>query len=211
MVMRTTLATVLCSLLAIPLLAQSGDTAEVQESRWEYYAELTGNFVPDGDDYVTPVFMADRDWLHLEARYNYEDQDTFSVWGGYNFSSEDGESWLIVPMLGAVSGDTDGVAAGVEVTATWKRLDLYVEGERLFASGDDGEDFTYFWSELTLSANDWFRAGLVSQRTRAIETDVDVMRGLLVVLTFDNVYVYTSLFEPGSDDETVVVSLGAEF
>lgn len=209
--MRTTPAAVLCALFAIPILAQTEDAAKEQESSWEYYAELTGNFVPDGDDYVTPVFMADRDWLHLEARYNYEDRDTASVWGGYNFSSEDGESWLIVPMLGAVSGDTDGVAAGVEVTATWKRLDFYVEGERLFASGDDGEDFTYFWSELTLSASDWFRAGLVSQRTRAIETDVDVMRGALVVLTFDNVYLYTSLFEPGSDDETLVVSLGAEF
>lgn len=58
---------------------------------------------------------------------------------------------------------------------------------------------------------DWFRAALVSQRTRAIETDVDVMRGLLVVLTFDNVYVYTSLFEPASDDQTPVVKVGTEF
>lgn len=209
--MRTVLTALLCSVLALPALAQSPDAAERQEPKWEYYAEVTGNFVPDGGDYVAPVFMADRDWLHLEARYNYEDQHTTSVWGGYTFASDDGESLLVTPMLGGVFGDTDGVAAGVEVIGKWKRLDFYVEGERLFASGDDGEDFTYFWSELTWSASDWFRAGLVSQRTRAIETDVDVMRGALVVLTFDNVYLYTSLFEPGSDDETLVMSLGVEF
>lgn len=204
--------TMLVVLLAAPAaLAQAGSPPEPPREGWEYYAEVTGNFVGDGDDFATPVVMADRGRLHLEARYNYEDQDTASLWGGCNFSFPDGESWIVTPMLGVASGDTDGVAVGVELTGTWKRLDVYVEGERLFASGDEGEDFTYFWSELTLSASDWFRAGLVSQRTRAIETDVDVMRGVLAVLTFDDVYVYTSLFEPGSDDQTVVVSLGVEF
>ncbi|MFA6957252.1 MAG: hypothetical protein WC538_15385 [Thermoanaerobaculia bacterium] len=208
--MRTALVAMILALGAIPALAQSDETRKLV-SQWEYYAEVTGNFVPDGGDYAAPVIMADRDWLHLEARYNYEDQNTTSVWGGYSFKSGGDESLVVTPMLGGVFGDTDGVAAGVEVIADWKRLDLYVEGEHLFASGDDEEDFTYFWSELTYRASDWFRAGLVSQRTRAIETDVGVMRGALVVLTFENVYLYTSLFEPGSDDETLVVSLGAEF
>jgi len=209
--MRTTLVAILCSLFAMPALAQAGDAPTGPGGKWEYYAEVTANFVPDGGDYLAPVVMADRDWLHLEARYNYEDQHTTSVWGGYSFASKDGESLVVTPMFGGVFGDTDGIAAGVEVIGTWKKLDLYVEGEHLFASGDDGEDFTYFWSELTFATSDWFRAGLVSQRTRAIETDVDVMRGALVVLTFDRFYLYTSLFEPGSDDETLVMTVGADF
>jgi len=42
------------------------------------------------------------------------------------------------------------------------------------------ESFFCNWSELSLSPVDWYRFGLVGQRTRAYQTDVDIQRGLLV-------------------------------
>ena len=208
--MRVIAAVLLWLVVAALASAQPATEEAGDVPTWSYYAALNAYFVPD-DDYISPVFMADRDRLHLEVRYNYEGQDSGSIWGGYNFSSEDGETWSITPMLGAVFGDTSGVAPGVEVSYSWKKLSFYTEGEHLFSSDDDEDDFTYFWTELTLAPVEWLRGGFVSQRTRAYETDVDVMRGLLVGVTFDNVSVTTSLFEPGSDDETLVVTAGVEF
>ena len=47
---------------------------------WSFSASVYGYLVPDSRDYVQPTFAADRDWLHLEARYNYEDLETGLTW-----------------------------------------------------------------------------------------------------------------------------------
>jgi len=51
-----------------------------------------------------PAFKADRDWLHLEARYNYEGKNTASTWMGYRFSAGETLEFEAIPMLGASSG-----------------------------------------------------------------------------------------------------------
>jgi hypothetical protein len=57
---------------------------------------------------------ADRGWLHLETRYNYENLETGSAWVGYNFSGGEKLKWEFTPMLGGVFGNTTGVAPGYE-------------------------------------------------------------------------------------------------
>ena len=54
---------------------------------WSFSAATYVYQVRDDDNYAQPTFIADRDWLHLEARYNYEDLRTGSVWLGYNFKA----------------------------------------------------------------------------------------------------------------------------
>jgi len=45
-------------------------------------------YIPQNEDgYVSPIVAADHGWLHLEARYNYENLRTGSLWAGYNFSA----------------------------------------------------------------------------------------------------------------------------
>jgi hypothetical protein len=53
---------------------------------WAFTAVVDGYFAPGEDGYADPIFTADHNWLHLEARYNYEDLRTGSVWLGYNFN-----------------------------------------------------------------------------------------------------------------------------
>src|SRR5215469_11250075 len=52
-------------------------------STWSFYANAYGYIAPHNEFYVSPTLLADHKWLHLEARYNYENQRTGSVWGGY--------------------------------------------------------------------------------------------------------------------------------
>ena len=75
---------------------------------------------PEEDIFVQPGFTADRDWLHLEARYNYEALDTGSAWVGYDFGGGEAVTWELTPMLGAVFGATDGIAPGYKGTLGWK-------------------------------------------------------------------------------------------
>ena len=86
-----------------------------QVQAWSFSISAYTYFVPNSHEYVQPTFTADHDWLHLEARYNYEDQNTASAWVGYNFAGGEKLAWEITPMIGGVFGDTSGVAPGFKV------------------------------------------------------------------------------------------------
>ena len=92
---------------------------------WQYNLTIDGYIVPDGTSYVDPVLTADHNWLHLEARYNYENLRTGSLWAGYNFSHGDadsGDKWEIdvTPMIGGVFGRTNGIAPGCELSLSYR-------------------------------------------------------------------------------------------
>lgn len=176
-------------------------------SAWEVEVAGYGYFIPDDDDYLQPTVTANRGWLHLEARYNYEDRDTASAWLGYNFggAGEDVE-WSFTPMLGAVAGNTDGVAPGYRASVTWRRLEFSSEGEYLFDADDSGDNFAYTWSELGVVPRDWWRFGLVVQRTRAYATDLAIQRGLYLGFSGGWWSLTAYVFNPDESDDRVLVA-----
>ena len=178
---------------------------------WSFSASAYTYIVPDSRDYVQPTITADRRWLHLEARYNYEDRETGSVWVGYNLSFGEKLSLDLTPMLGGVFGNTTGIAPGLRGSLKWWRLELYGEGEYVFNTRERADSFFYLWSELTVSPVDWLRAGLVVQRTRAYETELDIQRGFLVGLRYKRVEVAGHVFNPDQNPPTYVISLRVEF
>ena len=86
------------------------DTASNPPS-WQFNADVNFYLIPN-DFFVLPVFRADKNKLHLEARYNYEDRQTFSGWIGYNFKGGNKLEYTITPMVGGVVGLSNGIAPG---------------------------------------------------------------------------------------------------
>jgi hypothetical protein len=167
---------------------------------------------PDDSSYFSPIFYADRGALHLEARYNYEDRETGSVFLGRNFEFGENVTFTAVPMVGLVLGSTMGVAPGAEVGMSWRRLELYAESEYVFDLEESDDSFLYTWSEATISATDWLRVGLVVQRTRTYETGLDVQRGLLIELSRGKLSFGFHWFNPDRSEEQVFAyALGYEF
>lgn len=198
-----------------PVAAPSEASAPTGEPEagndWSFSASAYGYFIPDDREYVQPTVTADRGWLHLEARYNYEDLETGSAWVGYNFGGGEKPAWEFTPMLGGVFGNTTGIAPGYRGSLSWWRLELYSEGEYVIDTGDSSESFFYNWSELTLAPVDWFRFGLVTQRTRAYETDREIQRGLLAGLNYKAASLTVYVFNPDDSPPTVVLAVGLEF
>jgi len=183
---------------------------ETPERAWSFSATVTGYLIPDSRDYVQPTFSADRGWLHLEARYNYEALETGSAWVGYNFSVGKKVTLDFTPMVGGVFGHLNGVAPGYEATLSWWKLQLYTEGEFVYSTGDRSDNFFYSWSELSLAPVDWFRFGLVAQRTKAYQTNFDIQRGFLVGLTLKHLDFTTYVFNP-DDKPTIVLGVSTTF
>jgi len=195
------LALVMFAVLGIAPCA-AGQTDEPVE--WSFSAAAYVYFVPDDSNYVQPTVTADHGRLHLEGRYNYEDRETGSVWAGYNFSGGETVAWEFTPMFGGVFGNTVGVAPGYKGSLSWRKLEFASEGEYVLDAGDASESFFYNWSELTIAPVEWWRIGLVTQRTRVYQTEHDVQRGLVVGFSYKSVDAALYVFNP--DDSKPVVT-----
>ena len=178
---------------------------------WSFSAYLYTYLVPDSRDYVNPIFTANRNWLHLEARYNYEALNTGSLWLGYNLSFGRTLVLDVTPMLGGVFGDLTGVAPGYTLSLSWRRLSLSTQGEFVFDTGNSAGSFFYTWSELTYSPVEWFRFGLAAQRTKLYHTNLDIQRGFLVGFNYKSVDFTTYIFNLGWTDPTIIFGVGLEF
>lgn len=195
-----------------PAAAPRGPTsAESEEPSWTISASAYLYFVPENPDYLQPTLGADRDLLHLGARYNYENLKTASFWAGANFSGGKELHWEITPMLGVVVGQTNGIAPGYQGHLGWWLLELSSESEYVIDLEGASNSFFYNWSELALSPLEWFRFGLVIQRTRVFQTAREVQRGLLAGVSYKEASLTTYVFNPDDAKPIVVVAVAWSF
>jgi len=191
--------------------APTAPPAAEAEKAWSFSASAYTYVLPDDPNYVQPTFAADRGWLHLEGRFNYEDLDTGSAWFGYNFSVGETVTLDITPMVGVVFGNTAGIAPGYKGSLGWRRLALSSETEFVIDTGSPDDSFLYTWSEFEVAPVDWCRFGLVVQRTKAYQTEFDIQRGFFVGVSYKGLDVTTYVFNPDASRPTVVVGVGLSF
>lgn len=207
---------VVAVLTSLVLAQETTDSAPTNSSSaapnpWAFSLATTGYIVPDSQSYVSPDFSADRGRVHLQARYNYEALETGSLWVGYNFSI--GKKLVLdaTPMVGGVFGNLNGIAPGYLITLTYKRFQLYGEGEYVIDTQDRGGSFFYSWNQITYSPLTWLQVGLASQRTRVYQTSLDVQRGVLAGFTYKKMDFTATVFNFGWTTPTEVLSLGFSF
>ena len=119
-------------------------------------------------------------WAHLEARYNYENLKTGSLWTGYNFVAGRALVFQATRMFGVVLGKTTGIAPGYELSFTYKRLELFSEGEYVCNTKDKHGSFFYSWNELKYSLVNWLHFGLVDQVSKVHRTGFEAQRDVLL-------------------------------
>ena len=185
--------------------------AEAEETGWEF--DLSGALyvLPEEEDFLLPIFRADRGLFHFETRYNYEDRDSTSFFVGANFEFGDKVKLGLTPMIGGLVGQTDAIVPGLEIDLSIGLFEAYGEAEYVFDLDDSSSKYFYMWSELSVWPTEWLRAGVVTQRTRVYQTERDIQRGLLVGVSLKKLEGTVYLFNPGSDDHFTVVSLGVSF
>jgi hypothetical protein len=184
---------------------------ETAENEWEYSLSTSTYLVQHGRDYANPTLVADRGWVHLEARYNYEAIKTGSLWLGYNFSFGKQLAFEVTPMFGGVFGDITGLAPGYTISISYEPIEFFTQGEYFFDAGNRSGNFFYSWSELSCAPVTWFRAGIVLDRTRALGSNFDIRRGPLVGFKYKNVDLTTYWLSPGSRDATFIFTVALNF
>jgi hypothetical protein len=206
--------------VAVPFtltLAMVGGTAAGQtptappgQDGWSLEVSTNTYIVPDSENYLQPTIAADHDWLHVEARFNYEDRDTGSLWLGYNFRFGEEVALEFTPMIGAVIGNSAGIAPGYKASLRWRMVDLYSETEYVVDAGESTDSFLYTWSEFALAPTDWARFGLVVQRTKVYRSPFDIQRGFFAGFSYQCVEMAAYVFNPDASP-TVVIAISIGF
>jgi len=186
-------------------------SAESNGRDWRNEISISTYFGQNTREFVNPTITADREWLHLEARYNYEALKTASTWLGYKFSMGEELELEFTPMLGGVVGDITGIAPGYEVWAKYKRIEFYTEGEYFIDAAIHAGNFFYTWSELSYAPVEWLKVGVVIDRTKVIDTEAEIRRGPMIAYTRGDYEFKAYWLQPGSYDSTVVFAVQLEF
>jgi len=180
-------------------------------SSWAFSAAAYYYILPHEENTTTLLGYADHKWLHLEARYNYEDRNTASVFGGYMFEGGGKLSWTLTPMIGFVVGNTDGIAPGFETSFNWKKFDFYSESEYVFDFAGKENNFFYTWTELAITPFKNFRTGISGNRTRLYQSGLEVQKGIFTQYSFWKLTAGLHYFNPFSDNQFFVATMSIEF
>ena len=180
-------------------------------SSWSFAASAYYYILPGEKNTTTLLGYADHKWLHLEARYNYEDRKTGSVFGGYLVDGGGKLTWSLTPMIGFVFGNTDGIAPGLETSLAWKKFDFYSESEYVFDFTAKENNFFYTWTELAITPFRNFRTGISGNRTRLYQSELEVQKGIFTEYSFWKLTTGLHYFNPFSDDYFLIATLSIEF
>lgn len=189
----------------------TGDPTDSSGSAWSFSASGYYYFIPNDKNTFTLIGYADHKALHLEARYNYEDEKTASLFGGWRFETGKKLQFGFTPMLGIVFGNTDGLAPGIELDLAYSLFDFYSETEYVFDFAGSENNYLYTWSELAISPLNSLRAGISAQRTRLYQTELDLQRGLFAEYSFWKLTAGVHYFNPFSSDNFVILNLSIDF
>lgn len=192
-------------------LAISATSGAQDSTSWTFGAEANLYAFEGGERIFLPTFKADRGWFHGEARYNYEDLNTFSAWVGYNFRGGQKLEYVLTPMLGGVTGQTKGVALGYEATLTLGKFEFYTEGEFVKDASTKENNFFYSWTDLAYSPRDWWWIGISGQRTKLYQTELEFQRGLFLGGALGNWSLTAYGYNIGFAEPFLLLTLGAEF
>jgi hypothetical protein len=174
-------------------------------------AEADYYIFPHEQDILMLVTSADHKLLHLEARYNYEDRNTASVFGGINFTFGNQLKLLLTPIAGIAFGHTNGAVPGLEVDLSYKSFDLNSQSEYLFDFSDSENDFAYTYLQLGTSLFKKFKLGLAGQRTRLYQSSLDLQRGVYAGYSFHGLNATFTSFNTFTDNFFFIVSLSYGF
>jgi hypothetical protein len=170
-----------------------------------------GYLLPDQPNYGMAVGSVNYGALHLEARYNYEARASASAFVGWTFAGGTELTWEVTPIIGTLFGRARGLVPGVEASAGYRAFDLYVEAEYVLDRQQSSDNYLYAWSELGWRPLQWLRVGIVGQRTRLVDNDRDLQRGVLLQVFAGRATISAYAFNPDNSNRYATLAVGFEF
>jgi hypothetical protein len=152
-----------------------------------------------------------KNW-YAEARYNYEDAETFSLYLGRAFTGEKNSlNYSIVPMLGGSMGRWQGISTGLNIDIDLNNFFFSSQSQYSRSTSLYGDYFVYNWSEVGYQSLKWLYAGLSMQHTHDRFIGNDLQPGFMVGFTFNRFTIPLYTFKPFNNSRNFIVGVTMEW
>lgn len=170
------------------------------------------HFVGSGQPYTyMPVmhYRNTKNW-YAEARYNYEDLQTFSLFLGKAFKGDQALTWSLVPLVGGSVGRFNGLSTGLNIDLEYDKFYFSAQSQYSVSTSVYKNQFLYSWSEVGYQSLRWLYAGVSLQHTAdRIEGNI-LDPGVLIGFTFNKVTIPVYSFVPFNKERYFIVGLNIE-
>lgn len=128
----------------------------------EHYYYVSKTEIPS----MVPIvhYNTSSNW-YGEARYNYEDFNTLSLYGGKTFSKEGNWSYAATPLIGGMIGTMNGGSVGFNFDLDYNKMFLSSQSQYSFSLNDRMNKYFFTWSEMGYQPFQWCYAGVALQQT----------------------------------------------
>lgn len=156
---------------------------------------------------IVPVlhFQDARGW-YGEARYNYDEANTFSVLGGRSFRLDKSGSMLLTPMLGVSAGNFEGFTTAVNYSMEKGPFFFSAQSQYSFSSNDT-PDFFFNWSEAGYQPLKWLFGGASVQYTKEQRFKGKLEPGLMLGFNWRNVSLPLYVFNVEKQERFFILGL----
>ena len=169
------------------------------------------NFLSRGQKHVwMPVLHYEtRQGVYAELRYNYEDVQTLSIFGGKTIRGSKSLIYVITPMVGFSIGKFTGFSLAANTEFEWSKFYLSCQSQYSIATEKNTPSFFFNWSEIGYNLSPTFFAGLAMQYTGERNMS-DMKPGLMMGLNFNNFSLPCYFFKPFGLESFFIVALNFE-
>ena len=182
-----------------------GHAAVAQEGALEQYFQVQNKEAV----YMMPIvhYQSKKNW-YTEVRYNYEDQETLSVYAGKVFSRIKKVTYSVAPILGIVTGKFKGGSMGFNLNIEYKKLFVASQSQYTFSMKDKTANFLYSWSEVGYDIASWIYLGAAVQYTQLYQIrHAQVESGVVVGLSMGSWTFPLYSFSPMSDNRYFLLGI----
>lgn len=151
-------------------------------------------------------FTSSKNW-YGEARYNFDELNTFSLYAGKKFTGGSNLSWEATPLIGGLMGQMTGGSLGMNFGMGYKRLFFLSQSQYSFSLQHIDDKFFYNWSEMGVEATNWFYAGLALQQTNIYRTEGRMEPGCMIGFSVRNWTIPLYAFNTSEQERYFVLGL----
>ncbi len=191
-------------IISICIASTLGVNSQLAASVEQYY------FTPaaGSEAMMTPManFTTSDNW-YGEARYNFDELNTLSLYAGRKFSGTGNFSWQATPLIGGLIGQMNGGSVGVNFGLDHRKLFFTSLSQYSFSIENNTDKYFYNWSDLGYNATSWLYAGLAMQQTNIYRTVGRLEPGCMIGFSIRNWTIPLYAFNGGGQERYFVLGL----
>jgi len=170
------------------------------------------NMLSQGKEYLwMPIIHYQaKNGVYAELRYNYEDMQTLSFYGGKTFAGGKAMKFSLTPMLGYSTGKFTGVSLATNAELEWRKIYMSSQTQYSVATKPEISDFFFSWSEIGYNLSNTLFAGLAIQYTLQDGLH-QADPGFVAGINFRTISIPLYVFSPFRSGHYFVLGLNYEF